>query len=74
MQLVSTEIAQDWIQLTYTDGRPTTDAGQVLIVRVPHQGPMKRPVMWHQMKALRAAQDLIEAECQRLRSELEKID
>lgn len=73
MQLIATEIAQDWIQLTYADGDQVANSKETVMLRVPLQGPLKRPVLWHQMQALFFLERWAGDESRRLREQLEKI-
>jgi hypothetical protein len=72
VKLLATEIDAETVQLTYTDGPAVTEAKQILMIRMPVEGPMSRPVLWHQLMILRSAQNLLELEARRVREELER--
>ncbi|MCY7271370.1 MAG: hypothetical protein LH485_04860 [Sphingomonas bacterium] len=74
MKLISTEIDEAMIQLTYTDGDPESAGAQLLVLRAPLQGPLKRPVLWHHLMAVRHIETFVGEEARRLRDELEKMD
>jgi hypothetical protein len=72
MKLILAEIDEATIQLTYTDGPPTHEAGEMLVFRIPLQGDLNKRVQWHYMQALRYIETFASQEARRLRSELEK--
>jgi hypothetical protein len=74
MKLISTEIDETTIQLTYTGGGTADEAAEMLVFRVPLQGDLNKRVLWHHMQALRHIETFVGEEARRVRTELEKID
>lgn len=73
MKLHSTEIDDKMVKLTYTDGASPEDATKVLIIRMPFEGTMQSPILWHQMNALHHAYAIIDVEMERMSSELNQL-
>ncbi len=73
MKLISTEIDEATIQLTYTGGGPADAAEEMLVFRIPLQGDLNKRVLWHHMQALRYLETFVGEEARRVRNELEKL-
>ena len=67
MKLLSTEIDEDSVELTYADSDPIEGAGTLLIVRMPLDGSETKSLAWHQLRTLTQARDLLANEMQRLK-------
>ena len=72
MKLLSTQIDETSIQLTYSDSPLVDGAEQLVTVRFPLRGPLQRSVLWHQMTAMFELAEWAGEEARRLRSEAEK--
>jgi hypothetical protein len=72
VKLLSTEIDEEAVQLTYTDGPGVPEAKQVLIARWPLQDTLQNSVLWHQMSVLFKIAEWASEEGRRIRNELEK--
>jgi hypothetical protein len=73
LKLVSTELSEETIQVTYTDGQPEDNAKALLILRTPFDGDLKKSMMWNQMNAMRQLADWASEEFRRLRNEVESM-
>ena len=74
MKLIGTEIDDASVQLTYTDGPAAPEATKVLIVRMPLTEGMKKSILWHQMKTVEGAMEVLEADRRRLFDEIRKAN
>lgn len=74
MKLISTEIDGSMIQLTYTGGLPENKSDELLVVRLPFEGNLKRSMLWHQMNVANRLAEWAGEESRRIRNELEKLD
>ena len=74
MKLIATEMSETSVQLTYTDGRATPEAKELLIVRMPVEGSLKRSIMWHQFNLIERAIEALTTERSRIRDAMEKND
>ncbi len=72
MKLISTEIDETTIQITYTDGGPATEATQALIYRQPFDGERSQSIAWNQLRVISNLADWANDERRRLRDEIEK--
>lgn len=73
LKLISTEIDEATIQLTYTDGSPVQEAKASVIVRLPIENSPKSSLLWHQMNVLFRLSEWAGDEGRDVRNELEKI-
>ena len=72
MKLLSTEIDEATIQLTYTDGQPDERSKELFVVRLPLAGESNMSLDWHQWDALSRANEMISVEVRRLRAAMQK--
>ena len=73
LKLISTELTEETIQVTYTDGQPVDNAKQALTLRGPFGGDLKKSLLWNQMQLMQELVDWSSAEFRRLRNELKKL-
>jgi len=73
MKLLSTEIGQDWIQTTYTDGPAADNAKELLVLRQPFDGDVSKSIRWHHMQLMLQLSEWASAEFRRLRDEAERV-
>jgi hypothetical protein len=72
MKLLSTELTEATIQVTYTDGQSVDNAKRALIYRQPFDGDTHHSVAWNQLRVISALADWANEERRRLRDEIEK--
>jgi hypothetical protein len=72
MQLLSTQIDETSVELTYSDNPLVDGAERLVTVRMPIPGPLTHSVMWHQINVLFQLAEWAGAEARRIRNELEK--
>ena len=71
LKLISTELSEETIQVTYTDGPPADNAKHVLIYRQPFDGDVHYSVAWNHLRVVSALADWANEERRRLRDEIE---
>jgi len=71
-KLIATELTEETIQLTYTDGQPMDQSKEYVTFRLNFDGDLTYSVLWNQMRAVEALQTWVNAEYRRLRKEVEK--
>lgn len=73
LKLISTELNEETIQVTYTDGLPADNSKELLVVRGSFSGDLKKSFLWNQMNLMQELADWSSAEFRRLRNELETM-
>jgi hypothetical protein len=71
MKLLSTEIGDDWIELTFSDNPDTDAASNYVIARVPMKIVAGRPLEFHCYHALQAIQEELRQHAAQFRQALE---
>jgi hypothetical protein len=59
VKLLSTEIGENWIELTYADNPNTDDASRLLVVRLPRKVDQARSLAWNRHWALTELREFI---------------
>lgn len=68
MKLISTEIDEATIQLTYSDGSPEDDAKELILIRFSNKGSSNKSLNRLQSDALQRAYAWIDGELTRLQA------
>jgi hypothetical protein len=71
-KLIATELTEETIQLTYTDGQIMGQSKEFVTFRLSFDGDLTYSILWNQMRAVEALQTWANAEYRRLRKEVEK--
>lgn len=72
MKLLSTEIGENSVELTYADNPELDAASRLLIVRQPFDGDPYKSVAWNQLRVMSALAQWADEERRRIRDEIEK--
>jgi hypothetical protein len=62
LTLISTELTEETIQVTYTDGQPVDNAKQALTLRGSFEGDLKKSILWNQMQLMQQLAEWSSAE------------
>jgi len=73
MKLLSTDIDETTVEMTFADNVQLDDAAKLLIVRMPFEENEMKSVAWHRLRTLSQARDFIGAEMQRLKTAIDAV-
>jgi hypothetical protein len=71
LKLISTEMTEATIQVTYTDGQPVDNAKASVVVRLPFDGDLSQSFLWNRVHVMQKVADWAGQEFRRLRDEYE---